>query len=98
MSHQRLARLAWIGAFLGVLGLNQAGGCVRNECPEREPFESGNYEIIGLTYDFLMPEDQWLVNTVVGAQVTVDREAGEVTISYIKDGTTYQVHYTIEGS
>ncbi|HLT38939.1 MAG TPA: hypothetical protein VK034_21795 [Enhygromyxa sp.] len=45
-----------------------------------------------------MPEDQWLRDTVVGARVMVDREAGEVTIQCTKDGTTYQVHYTIEGS
>jgi len=90
--------VAQIAAGLALVAVSQTGACDCAPCPEQEPFESGTYEIIGLTHPSItMPEDQWLRDTVVGARVMVDREAGDVTIQYRKDGTTYQVHYTIEG-
>lgn len=95
-AHLSVARIT---AALALVALSQTGGCDCAPCPEQVPFDSGNYEIVGLTHpNIVMPEDEWLLSTVVGARVMVDREAGEVTIQYTKDGTTYQVHYTIEDS
>lgn len=90
-----VARFTWALA-LGVV--SQTGGCDRDRCPEPVPFESGNYEIVGLVYGHPRLEDQWLFETVVGAHMSVDQDAGEVTIRYTKDDTTYEVRYTIEGT
>ena len=86
--------MSW-GTSLVVALAIQTAGCWP-ACPEPEPFESGNYVIVGLAKGNPRPEDQWLVDTVSGAQLAVNREAGEATIRYTKDGTTYEVHYTLE--
>src|SRR5690606_6523830 len=83
-------------AFVGLAALSQTGGCDCAPCPEPEPFKSGNYEIVGLAFGHPEPESQWLLDTVIGAAVIVDRGAREVTIRYTKEGSTYEVHYTIE--
>lgn len=91
-----VAQLGWASALVVALAaMSQTAGCWP-ACPEPEPFESGNYVIVGLANGHPRPEDQWLLDTVVGAQLTVDREAGEATIRYTKDGTTYEVRYTLE--
>jgi hypothetical protein len=87
--------LVWAGVLVGLAAVSQAGGCWE-PCPEPIPFESGNYVIVGLASGDPRPEDQWLVDTVTGAELTVDREAGNATIRYTKDDTTYEVHYTLE--
>jgi hypothetical protein len=91
-----LLTVAWM-ARAGLFGVAIAagsltGGCW-SPCPEPELFESGVYEIGGLISG---PADQWLVATIIGAQLTVDRDASEATIRYTRDGTTYEVHYTLE--
>ncbi len=96
MSDRRwaLTQIARAGALVvGLAALSQAGACW-GDCPELEPFESGDYVIQPLTHP--RPQDQWLVDTVTGALLSVDREAGEATIRYTRDGTTYEVHYTLE--
>jgi hypothetical protein len=90
--------LTLVAALVGLAVLSPAGGCGCDPCPEPERFESSNYEIVGLAYQHPEPESQWLLDTVIGAQLTVDRETGEATIRYTKDGTTYEVQYTIGGS
>jgi hypothetical protein len=92
-----IMRLACVSAIVGLVLLSQTGACVCTPCPDQEPFESGRYEVVGLN-GRTEPESQWLIDTVIGAQLTVDRETGEATIRYTKDGTTYEVQYTIEGS
>ena len=91
-----VAHTRWASALIvAFAAVSQTGGCWPG-CPEPEPFQSGDYVIVGLAHGNPRPEDQWLVDTVSGAQLTVDREAGEATIRYTKDGTTYEVHYTLE--
>lgn len=96
MIDTRVARILWPAALIVALTVvSQLMGCWP-ACPEPEPFESGEYVIVGLASGDPRPEDQWLVDTVTGAQLRVDREAGEARIRYTKDGTTYEVHYTLE--
>jgi hypothetical protein len=91
-----IVQLGWAGTLaVALAAVSQTAGCWP-ACPEPEPFESGDYVIVGLAKGNPRPEDQWLVDTVTGAQLTVDREASEATIRYTKDGTTYEVHYTLE--
>jgi hypothetical protein len=92
-------RLVWIGmlAFIGLsAALSQTGGCGGADCPEPEPFLSGNYEIVGLAYGQVGPDQQRLLDTVTGAAVSVDRESRVVTITYTKEGATYEVRYMIK--
>ena len=90
-----IARKGWAGAVLVALAaVSQTAGCWPG-CPEKEPFESGDYVVLPLN-DLPRPEDQWLVDRVTGALLSVDREADEATIRYTRDGTTYEVHYTLE--
>jgi hypothetical protein len=85
-------------AIAGLTALSHTVGCI-GTCPDLPPVESGEYRVVEHRYgDEADPLERWVLDRAVDAQVTVDRETGEVTVRYVKDGTTYQVHYTIEGS
>jgi hypothetical protein len=67
-----------------------ATGCDCN-CDEPASFESGDYLIVEPAYRQLFPGDEWFV----GGGLHVDREAQVATIRYTREGTTYEVRYTL---
>jgi hypothetical protein len=91
-----VATVAGIGALmLGLATVSLTTGCWPG-CDPYESVESGDYVIDGVAGADPRPEDRWLLDAVVGALLTVDREANETTIRYTHDGTTSEVHYTLE--
>jgi len=55
------------------------------DCPDY-PVESGDYEMNA------HGDHEWLD----GATLTIDREAGTAKIRYIRDGSTYEVTFTLD--
>ena len=83
-------RLAtWLSTTLLLMGLAQVAGC-RFSCGELEPVKSGEYVILNL-YGQLNPE----FADLVGAQLTIDRDAETSTIRYTRYGTTYEVRHSL---
>ena len=90
--------LASFVAIVGLTALSHTFGCI-GPCPDPTPFDSGEYTVVEHSYgNEGDPLERWVLDRAIDAQLTVDRDAGEVTIRYVKDGSTYQVHYTIEDS
>lgn len=65
-------------------------GCDCN-CDPLDPMESGDYLIADPAYGRVHAGDEWLI----GGELHVDREAHSATIRYIREGTTYEVRYTL---
>jgi hypothetical protein len=62
--------------------------------PDCGPYrmESGDYRIIAPADGRLAPEDEWLL----GGELHVDRDADLAILRYSRDGTTYEVEFTLE--
>lgn len=71
-----------------VLGAVQNAGCV-GHCRDRDfsSITSGNYELRPFPGGH-----EWLD----GALLTVDREAGTAKIRYTREGSTYEVTFTLD--
>jgi hypothetical protein len=65
--------------------LFQGAGC-RGDCPERY-LESGKYKMNGGYQGH-----EWLNDAIL----TVDREAGTAKLRYTREGSTYEVTFTLE--
>lgn len=82
--------IPFITMTLGLLAIT-VPGCIRT-CDEPDLFESGDYVIVEPAYQQVIPGDEWFL----GGQLHVDRQAQVATIRYTRDGTTYEVHFTLE--
>lgn len=59
------------------------------------PIESGEYTVVEHLHGGDETIDDWTKAALSGAQLSIDR-AGEIaTLVYERDGTTYQVSYTL---
>lgn len=86
---------AWVMAVaFGVVALLGVG-CDRG-CDEPEPFESGEFLITQLVLGPVELGDEWLLEALPGAKLTIDRESKIVRIRYELDGTTYELRYDLE--
>lgn len=67
-------------------------GAIYTACGYCEPpkVKSGTY--ILAADGSAAQECEWLV----GSEIMIDRESGAATIRYERDGTTYEVHFTLE--
>jgi hypothetical protein len=88
MTNSKSAVLMVLGAMIAMA---PALGCDCN-CDPPDPMESGDYVIVPRASGHVHPGDEWLV----GGQLHVDREAEVATIRYTREGTTYEVRYTLE--
>jgi hypothetical protein len=80
------------GVLLAVLGVASTLGCIAFGCDDVDltPIEAGEFTVTQRAYG--PDEQQWMI----GAQLTIDREAEVAILRYTRDGTTYEVHYTLE--
>lgn len=84
-----IARMAvTLGA---IVALGPGLGCDCN-CDAPYPMESGDYVIASPTYDNIHAGDEGFL----GGELHVDREAHLATLRYTREGTTYEVRYTLQ--
>lgn len=74
------------------LAIGPAMGCYCNCDTLLPPVESGDYVIVPRGPGKVHAGDEWLA----GGEIHVDRETEVATIRYTREGTTYEVRYTLE--
>lgn len=78
-------------ALGAIVVMGPVSGCDCN-CDTPDPAESGDYVIVPRGSGNVQPGDEW----VIGGELHVDRDANFATIRYTREGTTYEVRYTLE--
>lgn len=81
--------------MLALLAVVAVGAGCYEPCPWPEAFESGRYEVTGLS-EGEDPPAASLLEAVIGAELVVDRDAGEATLRYRRDATTYEATFRFE--
>src|SRR5690606_22068507 len=70
--------------------------CVSGPCPESVPIESGEYTVVKRLHGDEGGSDGWLHAILPGAQLSIDRASDTATLVYEREGSTYQVVFTLE--
>jgi len=84
---------------LGLTAMVQSLGCACNYCDEVEvaPLGSGQYTVAEVMYR--EPGSDWIgteAEALIGGEFEVDADTNIATLRYTREGTTYEVRFTIE--
>lgn len=73
-----------------LVGAVQSFGC--SNCGEPKSLEAGSFRIVQAHEG----TEEWLADALIDGQLDLDREDGVATVQYVREGTTYEVRFTIE--
>ena len=81
-------------ASLVFLASTQGVGCTGGGCEETIEVGAGEYRIVEARK--VGSKEQWLADALVDGQLEIDLENDVATLHYTREGTSYEVRFTID--